>query len=194
MVQPCLADNDGGQIRGAVVHPRSSNPGPQHQRPSTHAEDHPLLLNHEGGTQPHRRRYGPLIPSAPHALPPFTLPVWEDACSVFIRTVSCQQRAERKDYIEGMWRYKSAMKPELYVGDSLENIEKDDTLRELRGQQGKGEGTIWIWVKCRGNSRWPVKDDSTGCSGLGLGGKGHVCPRCPLLYHPASEKNDSTIQ
>ncbi|KAI9543828.1 hypothetical protein NQZ68_008876 [Dissostichus eleginoides] len=29
------------------------------------------------------------------------------------------------------------MKPELYVGESLEKIGKDDTLRELRGQQGK---------------------------------------------------------
>lgn len=67
IVQPCLTDNDGGQIRGAVVRAWGSHPGVQHQRPTTNPEDHPLILSHEGGTQHQRRRYWPSPPPSSSA-------------------------------------------------------------------------------------------------------------------------------
>lgn len=74
-----------------------------------------------------------------------------------------------------MQRYKSTVKPELDMGERLGKIGKDDAPRGLKAesQMGeKGEGMLWIWVKCGGNSRWPVKDDfRRGSFGLGLAKK-----------------------
>lgn len=64
------------------------------------------------------------------------------------------------------------MIPELNMGDDLGKIGRPDTWRGLKAERKtgeKGEGLIWIWVKCGGNSRWPVQDDfRRGCDGLGL--------------------------
>lgn len=70
------------------------------------------------------------------------------------------------------------MTPELEMGDNLGEIGEDVTLRRLKAERQtgeKGEGMIWIWVKCGGNSRWPVKDDfRRGCVV-------DVCLRCHLV-------------
>lgn len=180
MVQPCLADNDGGQIRGAVVRARGSHPGVQHQRPPTHAEDHPVLLNHEGGTQHHRRRY--LLLLFLTSPPPAVLPV------CFYLTFIWQQRAEREcTGITVLWHLSLI---------SVENGD-DDTLRGLKSERrtgGKGEGLIWIWVKCGGNSRWPVKDDvRRGCVGLGLAKK-ETSVSGVLLYIVLHRREKDSIQ
>ena len=54
---------------------------------------------------------------------------------------------------------------------------------------------IWIWVKCGGNSRWPVQDDfRRGCVGLGLVKK-EMSVSGVLLHHAASDvKKDSATQ
>lgn len=76
------------------------------------------------------------------------------------------------------------MTPELEMGDNLRKNGKDVTLKGLKAERQtgeKGEGMIWIWVKCGGNSRWPVKDDfRRGCVV-------DFCLRC-LLYHPTSDE------
>lgn len=83
------------------------------------------------------------------------------------------------------------MTPELDIGDNLGKIWKDDTVRGLKAERQtgeKGEGMIWMWVKCGGNSRWLGQDDfRRGCVGLGLVKK-EMSVSCVLLYHPASDQ------
>lgn len=83
------------------------------------------------------------------------------------------------------------MTPELDMGDNLGKTVKDDTLRGLKAERqtgGKGEGMIWIWVKCGGNSRWLVQDDfRRGYVGLGLVEK-EMSVSGVLLYHPACDE------
>lgn len=182
-MQFCFADNDRRQIRGAVVRARGGHPGLHHQRPPSHAEDHPLVLSHEGRAERHGRRYWLLLhsPSTPSLHPPSSVPPASAGClTCFYLTFLWLQKAEREGRGEGC-----EGKPELKLKDSLGKTggwySKRSESWEANGQK-KGEGMIWIWVKCCGNSQGEMI--STENVWLGLTKK-DISVFGVLLCHPA---------
>lgn len=186
-MQLCLADNDGGQIWGAVVRVWGSHPGVQSQRPSTHAEDHPLLLSHEGGAHHHRRRYWPTPLPYPHPVPR----VWEDASLLLFDLYMTTEGWERGRgwgrgrqvvleckgikilwYLSLIWEMIWGKLGGLIHGEGWKLRGKQE--KKEKGWYGSGSSVVEI---ADGRCRMISAGDVMGwdCE------KGEVCLRCPLV-------------